>query len=51
MKLTKEKKEILLSALAHLIMENREREVKQDREKKLIEELFHEINNEIEEID
>lgn len=48
MKLTKEKKEILLCALAHLIMENRERKVKQDREDKLIEELFYEINHEIE---
>lgn len=51
MKLTKEKKEILLSALAHLIMQNRELRTKLDREDKLIEELFNEINKEKEVID
>ena len=44
MTLTKEKKEILLSALAQLIM-------KYNNERKIIEELFDEIDKEIEVID
>ena len=44
MKLTKEKKEILLVALAQLLMKNNE-------EGKIIEELFDEIDKEIEVID
>ena len=44
MKLTNEKKEILLSALAQLLMKCRE-------QTKIIEELFDEIDKEIEVID
>ena len=44
MKLTKEKREILLTALAQLIMKN-------TKERKIIEELFDEIDKEIEVIE
>ena len=51
MTITKEEKEILLSALAHLIIQNRNQKEIIEKEQRIIENLFDKLNKYVEVID
>ena len=51
MTITDEEKEILLSALAHLMIETRARITSDEKEEKIIENLFEKIRKYVEVID